>query len=54
VTEDKDPKKSAMRWSIKWKLMAIMAFLMISLIILLSYTQILAEKKILVQFEYYD
>jgi PAS domain S-box-containing protein len=35
------------RWSIKWKLMAIMAILIVSLVAVLSYNQISSQKKIL-------
>jgi len=38
---------TATRWSIKWKLMAIMAILIVSLVALLSYNQISSQRKIL-------
>jgi PAS domain S-box-containing protein len=38
---------TAIRWSIKWKLMAIMAILIVGLVALLSYNQISSQKKVL-------
>jgi hypothetical protein len=35
------------RWSIKWKLMSMITVLVVSLVAILSYTQISAQKRIL-------
>ena len=38
---------TANRWSIRWKLMVIMAILIVGLVALLSYNQISSQRKIL-------
>lgn len=39
--------KGTVRWSIKWKLMGIITLLVLALVIVLSYTQISSQRKIL-------
>jgi len=47
VSESEFMDSGTVRWSIKWKLMAIMAILIVSLVALLSYNQISSQRKIL-------
>ncbi|MBT3368153.1 MAG: hypothetical protein HN416_13455, partial [Nitrospina sp.] len=47
VVEKDNKEQKTVRWSIRWKLMAIITLLVVTLVAVLSYTQISNQRKIL-------